>query len=297
MQKRKKIVGSMAAVFLLLIAALAGGIVLAEARLHLPRRPVPSTPKGYQEVEIRTSDGLALRAWFAEPQRTNGNAVILLHGITDNRSGMVGYADLLLPRGYAVLVPDARAHGASDGAIASYGLREAEDVHLWANWIFDRHRPGCLFGLGESYGGAILLQSLKREKRFCAVAAESAFADFRSAAFDQTAALLGGGTWLGRTLFRLPIEFALAYARLRYGLELTEASPRAAVASTRTRVLLIHGLNDTNIRPYNSRAIFAARPAFTQLWEVPGSGHCQARETAPQEFDRKLFAWFSTHTF
>ena len=40
-----------------------------------------------------------------------GNAAVLLHGLADNRLGMIGYAKLLLAHGYSVLLPDARAHG------------------------------------------------------------------------------------------------------------------------------------------------------------------------------------------
>lgn len=42
--------------------------------------------------------------------------------------GMIGYAELLLTRGSAVLMPDSRAHGQSGGALATYGLLEKDDI-------------------------------------------------------------------------------------------------------------------------------------------------------------------------
>jgi pimeloyl-ACP methyl ester carboxylesterase len=144
-------------------------------------------------------------------------------------------------------------------------------------------------------GAAILLESLKHEDRFCAVAAESSFADLRSGVYSRVSGLVRAGPWLGQTLLRLPIECGLLYARWRYGADLASVSPRNAVAGSHIPVLLIHGLKDTNIVPDNSRAIWTARPSGTQLWEVPGAEHCGARAAAPAEFDRRILGWFNDH--
>jgi len=280
------------AAVLFAVFSVVGGVILAEAQVHLHRRAVPATPGNLQDVEIRTADGLTLRAWFGRPQHSNGRAVILLHGVVDNRAGMLGYGQLFLDHGYSVLLPDARAHGSSDGAIASYGLKEAGDVHLWADWLIARESPTCLYGMGESLGAGILLQSLAVEKRFCAVVAESPFADARSAIFDRVAYFLKTPLWMSKTVFRLPIEICWIYAERRYGLHFASVSPREAVAKSQTPVLLIHGTNDDNLRPHNSREILAARPAFTELWEVPGAGHTGARKAASAEFDRRVLDYF-----
>jgi len=46
-----------------------------------------------REVEISAFDGIPLRAWEIRPSRENGKAVILFHGLSDNRMGMIGYAE------------------------------------------------------------------------------------------------------------------------------------------------------------------------------------------------------------
>lgn len=51
--------------------------------------------------------------------------MILLHGLSDNRLGMIGYAELLLSHGFSVVMPDARAHGTSGSQLATYGLLES----------------------------------------------------------------------------------------------------------------------------------------------------------------------------
>jgi len=123
-----------------------------------------------------------LKGWYIHPKEFNGNVVIVLHGITDNREGMAGFGKLFLDHGYAVLMPDARGHGESGGDIATYGLRESDDIHRWVSWIYGQERlpVQCVYGFGESYGAALILQSLADEPRYCAVAAESAFSSARA---------------------------------------------------------------------------------------------------------------------
>src|ERR1051326_3731665 len=97
------------------IASTAAGIFLAEIRIHVPRKSLPAIPAAVEEIAIRTSDGVELHAWLAKPPSFNGDAVILLHGVADNRAGMTGYAEMLQRHGFAVLLPDARGHGESGG--------------------------------------------------------------------------------------------------------------------------------------------------------------------------------------
>jgi len=110
-----------------------------------------------QDVSISARDGVQLRGWFASPSKRNGDAVILLHGVGDNREGMGGFAELFLSKGYAVLLPDSRGQGESGGQFPTYGVKEIGDVRRWFEWLAAQ-RPRCIFGMGESMGAAILLQ-------------------------------------------------------------------------------------------------------------------------------------------
>ena len=281
------------------------GIFLCEATLHPLRRPLTSDDgtqarelaaahrATLRDVSLQTSDHITLRAWLFAPDHPNANAVILLHGLSDNRVGMTGYAELLLDHSYSVLMPDARAHGASDGALATYGLVERDDIRQWFDWLTSSEHPACIYGVGESMGAAQLLQSLAVEPRFCAVVAESSFSDFREIAYDRVGQFFQTGPWLGRTAFRPVIETAFAYARWKYHLDLIEVSPETAVAASQVPVLLIHGIEDRNIPVRHGRRIAARNPKVV-LWQVPNTDHCGAFSATPREFERKLLQWFSS---
>jgi len=242
-------------------------------------------------VSITTPDVITLQAWTIHPHRSNGDAVILLHGLGDNRIGMTGYAQLLLAHGFNVLLPDARAHGSSGGQLATYGLLERNDIHQWFEFVTAQTHPHCVFGFGESMGAAELLQSLTVEPGFCAVAAESSFSSFRQIAYDRMGQPFRLGPWFGSTLLRPVVEFAFLYVRWKYGLDLQQVSPEDSVATT-VPVFLIHGQNDSNISLRHSRRI-RSRSRNAVLWEVPNADHCGAISESPREFEQRLLTWFS----
>lgn len=225
------------------------GVFLADATLHPARRqltedkvslmrgPAHSLGADRTDASITTPDGAVLRAWLIHPHHTNGDAVLLLHGLGDNRGGMTGYAQLLLARGFTVLMPDARAHGVSGGSLAAYGLIERYDIYQWLDFLNAQDHPRCIFGFAESMGASQLLQSLDTHPHFRAVAAESPFASFREIAYDRMGQPFHLGPWLGRTLLRPVVEVAFLRARWKYNLRMEQISPEDSVAATTIPVL------------------------------------------------------------
>jgi len=211
---------------------------------------------------------------------------------------MIGAAQLLLRHGYSVLLPDARAHGSSDGAVATYGLREADDIRRWFDWLQQTQGPHCVDGLGDSMGAAQLLESLSDEPKFCAVVAESPFANFREASYDRKGQEVGAGPWAGRTLLRPAVEMGILYARLKYGVDLSRAAPDAAVKASQVPVLLIHGRMDNNLPPRHSELIVGRNHSHNPqvvLWEPRDAGHCGASGAEPAEYARRVIGWFDAH--
>ena len=115
-------------------------------------------------MQVNAQDGIDLRAWLFRPDRFQWRC--RFDPARDRRfarqpSG-VG-PDVSLRTDTSVLVPDSRAHGESGGDLATYGLLESDDVHRWVSWLMEEEHPLRVFGLGESLGGAVLIQSLSVE--------------------------------------------------------------------------------------------------------------------------------------
>jgi dipeptidyl aminopeptidase/acylaminoacyl peptidase len=291
-----------------LIFSLVAGAIVGEASVHLWHRPIAHRAEAsarirelykvdLQDVATAAGDGASLKGWYVRPRNFNGSAVILLHGITDNREGVIGYGRIFLDRGYAVLAPDARGHGESGGDVATYGLKDSDDIRRWVNWLYARDLApaACVYGFGESYGAALILQSLADEPRFCAVVAESSFSTAREVSFERLSGFLHLGPWFGRTLGRPIVSTAVLYAKWRYGIDLLRPSPLDAVEHSTVPVLLIHGERDRDISPRHSLILAHAAQDHVELWLVPNAGHTGAWAAAHNEFESRVAAWFQTH--
>ena len=288
-----------------LLVSFAAGKLLCDATLHPARKHLTSDDRNFaqsmaarqdaklEDVSLKAFDGMTLRAWLVIPASTNGSAVILLHGLSDNRTGMIGYAELLLKHGYTVLMPDARAHGESEGSLATYGLLERNDIRNWFGWLQKTIRPTCIDGFGESMGAAQVLQAAETELDFCAIAAESSFSSFREIAYDRVGQFFHTGPWLGRSLLHPTIDAAFWWGRREYHLDLQEVSPQNAVAHSKVPILLIHGTADDNI-PFRHAGLIAAQYEHVLVWAVAGANHCGAVSVAA-DFEPRLVRWLSAH--
>ena len=287
-------------------ASIFGGIALGYLELHPTSPPIRDYEERnarayaaahsieFQDAELTTPDGAVLRAWYEHPQNANGDAVLLLHGVVDNRLGVYPFSKWLVERGYTVLMPDARHHGAS-GGLTTYGIREIDDIRRWIDWLEKKDPTRCIYALGESMGGMELLEALPREPRFCAIVAESPSASFREEAYGRFGRSVHIGPWLGRTFFRPTLDAGILFVRFRYGINLDDVNPAQAVVGTKVPILLIHGQEDRNVLPYHSDLIQAMNPLSITVWKIPGAAHCRASKVAPEEFKQKVLRWFANH--
>ena len=97
------------------------------ARTPGPERSA-GAPEGTEGGWLTASDGTRLRYWFVPAAGGPRPTVVLIHGLLANRDTMLPRAVILARHGFAALVLELRAHGASGGAYTTLGQRETEDV-------------------------------------------------------------------------------------------------------------------------------------------------------------------------
>lgn len=295
------------ALFVLLATPLlsaAAGVVLGPYVLHPFRHPLTTRQIARadqvfsrvgatrEDLAVHAPDGVILRGWKVVPGHANGDWVLLLHGRSHNRSGMLGQAEFLLTAGYGVVMMDARAHGESGGAMATYGYLERYDSRAIVDELEASDKPRHIFALGESMGAAVVLQSAAVEPRIEAVVAEGAFRNLREVTYDYAG--LQESAFLGKTIFRPAAMVADFEAEREGGFRFADVSPEQSVAARPFRILLIYGLNDRKIPLRHPEAIFQAAVGPKELWLVPGAGHTKAMTTAPAEFRRRVLAFFAS---
>src|SRR5258708_6096594 len=140
------------------------GEILGQGVLHpqvrlLTQASIQSSKQALQEIgavpedfTVKAPDGVALRGWKVSSAHANGDWVLLYHGQSDNRTGMIGQATLLLRHGYGVVMMDSRAHGESGGGIATYGYLERKDTRAIIDALEVSEKRHHIFALGSSMG-------------------------------------------------------------------------------------------------------------------------------------------------
>ena len=265
--------------------------------LHLPRRAHEPLPEA-RPAEIQTTDGARLEASWIGPDTmppASASCVLFLHGVGGARDRVDRFVPALRSAGYAILAPDSRAHGESGGDTITFGLLEKHDAVAWARWMRE-HGCSRIFGLGESMGASVLIDAAAMEPLFTAIVADSAFADLLDEARHRAGRLFPFPQLVAGPLARLTVAGGSLYTRLALDLDFSQASPIRSIARARTPVLLIHGSLDNRTPPSHSERLAAASPGTTELWLVPGAGHVRSFRAAPEEYNRRMLAWFAGHS-
>jgi pimeloyl-ACP methyl ester carboxylesterase len=186
---------------------------------------------------------------------------------------------------------DARAHGESGGAMATYGWLERDDTRAVVDALVAAEHPKHIFALGESMGAGIALQSAGADPRIEAVVAESPFASLREASYDYAG--LQEYPLLGKTLFAPGAWMMLYRGGKLAGFSAEDVSPEKAVAARDFPVLLICDTADTTLPCRHAERIYAAERGPKFLWIVPGAFHTAALGFAPEEFKNRVLRLLS----
>jgi uncharacterized protein len=120
-------------------------------------------PRGAEEKELRTADGLRLAAWFLPVatrsgpagDRTPGPAVLICNGNAGDRSHRLPLAEALTERGYAVLLFDYRGFAGNPGTPTEAGLRADARAAVDALAAQPEVDPERIAYFGESLGSAV----------------------------------------------------------------------------------------------------------------------------------------------
>ncbi len=258
-----------------------GGAVLGFYATHRPRSSVSETPdlgRAYESVTLTTGDGLQLEGWYV-PSR-NRAAVLVFPGRSGNKQH---HARNLIGHGYGVLLIDNRGQGESEGDPNAFGWDDETDVNAALDFLagrpdVDEDRIG---GLGLSVGGETLLETAAHTDRVRALVSEGAGAR----TWKEDHELPGAERWYGLPFFVMASASTAVFANT-----MPPESLKELVKEIPPRpVFLIHAKGESlNGVYYRS----AGEPDNWTIWEVPGAKHVGGLEARPEEYERRVTAFF-----
>ena len=260
-------------------------IAIAYFATHVAPASVPAANLGapYEEVEFTTSDGFLLKGWYVPSK--NGAAVISFPG----RSGTRLQARMLARHGYGVLLFDRRGEGESEGDWNVFGWQGERDLYAAAAFLRSRNDvdPNRIGGIGRSVGGEMLIGAAAESDAFKAVVSEGG----SSRSVRDDVANLGVGV---DTFPNLVMQSVITAATAVFTNNLPPEDLKGLSARISPRAVFFvygeHGQGGTERRP--NQAFYAAAGEPKEIWEVPGAQHVGGITTRPEEYERRVMAFF-----
>jgi fermentation-respiration switch protein FrsA (DUF1100 family) len=247
---------------------------LLNAMLYFPARDILQTPAdaglSYRDVDLDTTDGERLHAWWLPRRAPLLGHVLLCHGNAGNIGDRVLHAAVLTAAGFDVLLFDYRGYGRSTGRPDEHGTyRDARAALEWLRREPDVD-PARVLYLGESLGGAVALE-LAMEHPPAGLVLLSAFTSVREMARRHYRVIPGG-------------VVPDAYPSLRL------------IASLRAPLLVLHGEDDMIVPVEQGQALFDAAPEPKRLRILPGAGHNDIITLSGPLLAQEIASWIASPT-
>lgn len=241
-----------------------------------------------RDVELRTQDGVNLRAWWSQHPEPKG-VVLLTHGYIMNRSEMSPVGAWFFGRGYSMLALDFRAHGRSGGNRTTLGYIERFDVLAAVEWI-RQECPGLpLVVVGSSMGAAAAAMAMGYENApIDALVLDSAYSRLDYA-------ILGWWRFLGGKTLETMLYPSVWIGGLIMPFKLREADVANALAMRpETPTLILHGDCDDLATPSEAKRNQEAAANGTLVW-FDRCGHSEGRMIHPERYFGALGEFLKQH--
>ena len=241
----------------------------------------------HEEVWRMSEDGLRLHATFF-PNQDSKKIALCLHGYTSQgMSDYIGLSGYYLKHGFAMFLPDARAHGQSEGEYVGFGCLDRKDALKWIDWVCARcGRQVQIVLHGISMGAATVLMTtgLPLPPQVKGVISDCAFTSPKEVF-----------THVLRSMYHLPafpmIQISDFVNRKKAGYGLDECNAAREVRKAKVPALLIHGSADTFVPCRMCEEIYENYASDKRKLIIEGAAHAEsyykdmgAYENAMNEF-------------
>ena len=237
-------------------------------------------PLEKEDYTVRCRDGYLLHVQrLCNPKPAN-RAVIISHGLTDNRFGALKYTKPYLDMGFDVIIYDLRGHGENEKTHCTYSLRESRDLNLLIRDTRDRFPELKTLGLhGESLGAATSIAVLRYSPKVDFVVSDCAFSEIKPILTEGLRRLHLPEKCIGLAGFCTKLLYHCSYDQMR---------PIDSLQKAKQPILFIHGAADELIPPDHALAMHELVAEQSELHLVEGAPHALSVLTAPQDYRRWL---------
>ena len=235
-------------------------------------------------MQLVSHDGLRLHASYI-PQGDEKKVAILFHGYTsEGMKDYIALSDYYIKNGFSMLLPDARAHGRSEGTYIGFGCLDRLDAAGWINWVLSRCGKDVRMLLhGTSMGGATVLMcsGLKLPGQVRGIVSDCAFT---SPKYVFTHVL--------HSMYHLPafpmIPIADWMNRRLAGYGMDECNAAREVKKATVPALIIHGSGDTFVPCRMCEEIYENYAGEKRKLIIPGAAHAESYYKETERYEMAL---------
>lgn len=216
--------------------------------------------------------------------------VIILPGRCESLVYSYYFAPPYEKAGFNVLVVDTRCHGYSDGTYNTIGLKESEDILVWAQLVHERFGNREIYFHGICIGTSSALFALSSENcpsYLRGLVTEGCYVSFPETFRRHMMAL-------NRPRFPV-LQLAMWQIYRHTGTNVYKHKPIKAIRriDPSCRVLFLYGEKDIFSIPKKSRKLFAACVSKDKklVWFDKG-GHSHLRINNTEKYDEAIIAFF-----
>lgn len=231
-------------------------------------------------------DGLKLHAtYFPAQEMEKKKIVICFHGYTSQGlSDYIGLSDYYQKRGFAMLLPDARAHGLSEGEYIGFGCLDRKDALVWIDWAIGELGEDVEILLhGTSMGAAtlLMLSGLALPKQVKGIVSDCGFTSPKEVF-----------THVLHSMYHLPafpvIPGADVVNRRLAGYGMDECNAKREVEKATVPILFIHGSADTFVPCNMCDEIYEHCASPKRKLIVEGAAHAESYYKDMESYEREL---------
>lgn len=238
----------------------------------------------HKEISMQSEDRLKLHATYF-PGKDGKKVVICFHGYTSQGiSDFIGVSDYYLKRGYGMLLPDARAHGKSEGEYIGFGCLDRKDALGWINWVIKECGEDVQILLhGTSMGGATVLMTsgLKLPVQVKGIVSDCGFTSPKEVF-----------THVLHSMYHLPayplIPITDWINRKKAGYGMDECNAAREVRKANIPILLIHGDADTFVPYKMCEEIYKNCASQKKKLIIKGAAHAESYYKDRKAYEQAL---------
>ena len=225
------------------------------------------------QVNITSFDGLKLNAYDIH-NHENANYLIMLHGLTSSKASMYPRAFEFDKLGYNILLIDQRATGDSQGEYHTYGLKEAQDLNQWIDYLNNTYKDIkiCLFGVSMGAATIMISAAYDLPDNVKCIVEDCGFSSLREELdyFIRSKYKIAYTSSVLKMLDKKMIS--------RFGFSIDDVAPKKCLEENEIPILFVHGKDDDFVPFDHALRNYNHNKGIKKFYPVPGTGHGQANK-------------------